>query len=883
MRTEDAVDRLLQGLERLEGRLSKIEGRLGILESRPEPEAPPAGAAKPPPEDRPDPFLPAVVRAPASRHMQAVSRALSMLGLVPEEPEESEPKHGAKYKAAMQHALDALRGVHEAGAAPAAPAAEAAAAEPAEPPPAAPAAEIAKEIALPDVPPPPPAPAAPAGGGMFRGALRRAKAAAARLSGAAPAPEPAREEAPAAEVPPPPPARDVAAAPASVIPPPDVVVIPAPAPKASARRPATPDVDLGAALQIDLERPVTGVRDYAAPILNALVLLAAAGGALYAGGAITKGGLARDAWPEIATGLAAVACGAAAWFWRGASSHVRAFLGGASALLLNVVLLVVMPGLAFPDTLVGTACGLVAFLGLRLVLETRHPLALFIGFGLALLLPHWLAPDETLRMHFVAAVNVATAAGALRLHRLQASVAAAALSAPILYAARGPAAVLCGGACAATYVAAALLAPVVLKRKSYSAAALAALAFAYAAWTVHVPYVGPGWFKAAMLFGVAAAAALVAVRLPLRQGLLRGVFKASSLLLLLAALPAGLETGSLAPSTLFLALLFAVFALALRDAFLRAAGALMLVVTMVLFHREGAAAPLLFAASAAATVLTAASPEGPSPRTLVLLLGGAAHGLLLFGLARVVPGAWLGYAWIAVALAMQGAARRFPLVFLEAGATIAAAAAAFRGFAAPDPIALGSAALCFGALGSFARRTHMLFAAELLAISALAVAWPGPAGLLFTLPLLALLPLPWAWARAHGRLLAIVLLARCLAPDVLLAAGELKTAAMAVCAVAGVYAARADRRLRLPGLLLATAVVGGWVRARTGRDDWALWAAAVALAVGFLAAMPLRQRAPEAAESVDGPEPEPEPSPGVSAGAAADAEAESPSDQPSAV
>jgi hypothetical protein len=881
MRSEEAVDRLLQGLERLEGRLARIEGRLKLIEETPPPEPPPSvPAGGPPPEERPDPFMPAVVRAPASRHMQAVSRALSMLGLVPEEPEESEPKQGAKYKAAMQHALEALRGAQEAEPAPAAapaPTAEAPATEVVTPP-VAPAEEIAREIALPD-PTPPPAPAAPAGGGgMFRGALRRAKAAAARLSGLAPAPVP--EEAPAA--PASAPARAAAPAPASVVPPPEVVVIPAPSPKAAAQRPATAEVDLGTALQIDLERPVTGVRDYAAPILNALVLLAAAGGALYAGGAITQGGPARDAWPEIATGLLAVASGAAAWFWRGASSHVRAFLAGTSALLLNVVLLVVMPALAFPDTLVGTACGLVAFLGLRVVLETRHPLALFVGFGLALLLPHWFAPDETLRMHFVAAVNVATAVGALRLHRLQATVAAAALSAIVLHAASGPAAVLCGGVCAATYVGAALLAPVVLKRKSYSAAALAALAFVYAAWTVHVPYVGPGWFKAAVLFGVAAAAALVAVRLPLRQGLLRGVFKASALLLLLAALPAGLEEKSLAPSTLFLALLFAVFALALRDAFLRAAGSLMLVVTIGLFHREGAAAPLLLAASAVATTLCATSPEGPTPRTLVLLLGGAAHGLLLFGLARVLPGSWVGYAWISVALAMQAAARRFPLVFLEAGATIAAAAAAFRGFAVLDPIALGASALAFLALGALARRTGLLFVAELLAVAALSVAWPGPLGVLYALPLLALLPLPWPVARAHGRALAIVLVARSLAPDVLLATGDLRTAVMAVCAVASVFAARGDRRLRIAGLLLATAVVGAWVRVRTGRDDWALWAAAVALALGFLAAMPLRR--------VEAPVEEAETKPDAAAAEAdtpgdapAEAPADAPSDQPSAV
>ncbi|MFI5403190.1 MAG: hypothetical protein ACHQ1G_09655, partial [Planctomycetota bacterium] len=98
MRTEEAVDRLLKGLERLEDRLGKIEGRLGILETAPPPAQEPAD--RPPAEERPDPFMPAVVRAPASRHLQAVSRALSMLGLVPEQPDEGAPEQTAKYKAA---------------------------------------------------------------------------------------------------------------------------------------------------------------------------------------------------------------------------------------------------------------------------------------------------------------------------------------------------------------------------------------------------------------------------------------------------------------------------------------------------------------------------------------------------------------------------------------------------------------------------------------------------------------------------------------------------------------------------------------------------------------------------------------------------------------
>ncbi len=808
MRTEEAVDRLLKGLERLEGRLGKIEDRLGILETAPPPAPEPAD--RPPPEERPDPFMPAIVRAPASRHLQAVSRALSMLGLVPEEPDEGAPEQTAKYRAAMQHALHALRareGEETPAAAEAAPPAVVAETPPAPEPPAA---QIAREVALPDPAPPPPAT------GMFRGALRRARAAAGRLAGRAP-------EAP--EV----------SAPSAVVPPPEVV-------SAAPAKPVEPKtaepVDLGAALQIDLERRASAVRDYAAPILNALVLLAAAGGALYAGGAITASGPARDAWPEIAAGLAAVASGAAAWFWRTASAHVRALLAGTAALLLNVILLAVMPHLAFPDVLVATACGLVAFLGLRLVLETRHPLALFVGFGLALLLPHQFGSRAEFAMPFVAAINVATAYGALRLHRLQALVAAAALTAPVLQGASGTLAVACGAVCGATYVATALFAPLVLRRRSIAAAALAAAAFGCAAWTVHVPYDGPGWLKAAILFGVAAVAAIVAVRLPARQGLLRGVFKASALLLLLAALPAGLVTKNLAPSTLFLALLFAVFALALRDAFLRAAGALMLLVTMWLFHREGAAAPLVLAASAVASTLCATSPEGPSPRALVLLLGASAHGLLLAGLARVLPAAYVGYAWIAVALAMQGAARRFPLRFLEAGAAIAAAAAAFRGFVEPDWIALGAAAAVFAALAALARRPLFLLVGEILAVAALSVAWPGPRGLLFSLPLLSLLTFPQPVLRAHGRALALVLLARCLAPDVLFAAGDERTAAMAVCVIAGGFAARTEPKVRIPALLLSTTVVGAWVYVRTAREDWALWGAAVALAAGFVAALP---------------------------------------------
>jgi hypothetical protein len=75
------------------------------------------------------------------------------------------------------------------------------------------------------------------------------------------------------------------------------------------------------------------------------------------------------------------------------------------------------------------------------------------------------------------------------------------------------------------------------------------------------------------------------------------------------------------------------------------------------------------------------------------------------------------------------------------------------------------------------------------------------------------------------------------------------------------------------------------VRARTGRDDWALWAAAVALAVGFLAAMPLRRRDAPAEPEADADAAEAE-SPVAEAPAPdqpAEAPSDAPSDQPSAV
>jgi len=92
----------------------------------------------------------------------------------------------------------------------------------------------------------------------------------------------------------------------------------------------------------------------------------------------------------------------------------------------------------------------------------------------------------------------------------------------------------------------------------------------------------------------------------------------------------------------------------------------------------------------------------------------------------------------------------------------------------------------------------------------------------------------------------------------LFAAGDEKTLAMATCVVAGVFAARSDRAVRIPALFLSAAVVGAWVYVRTGREDWALWAAAVALAAGCVAALPRpRKPAPEAAPSPEAPPDQP--------------------------
>ncbi|MHC4819782.1 MAG: hypothetical protein ACYTF8_17180, partial [Planctomycetota bacterium] len=104
----------------------------------------------------------------------------------------------------------------------------------------------------------------------------------------------------------------------------------------------TPAVDLDTALDIDLERPRAGARDYAVAILNALVLLGAAAAALYAAGIFRADGIAQESWREIGVGSAAVLTGAFALFALNLSIHLRAALAGASALLLHALLLMLL-------------------------------------------------------------------------------------------------------------------------------------------------------------------------------------------------------------------------------------------------------------------------------------------------------------------------------------------------------------------------------------------------------------------------------------------------------------------------------------------------------------------------------------------------------------
>jgi hypothetical protein len=959
MKTEDALGRILAGFQRMEKRLASIEGRLTEVEDEtaPLPEMPPTKSEEPPPgqprydgEERDDPFAPAVRHASQSKHQSAVNKALSMLGLVPDQAEEQAKRQeqSTRHQAAIQKALSVLRaGSQPTAENPAqqetqqsdkhkealgkalkfagkpAPAAEAAdeivsepPVDPVDEPLLEPSDEAPSETSDEPVVEPPdetaPEPSADAldetsddplleepedtPAEMLAEALAEASDDA--LAEELDEPRDATSSEVLAE------ALDetsdetslealnealelthdetdellsdelldeVAAAveaESATIPLPDLDFLDA-VPGDGAKADASDSVDLDMALDIDLERPRAGARDYAVAILNALVLLGAAAAALYAAGIFRADGIAQGSWREIGVGAGAVLTGAFGLFALRLSIHLRAALAGVSALLLHALLLMlVAPRMPMSPALVVGACALTSALGAGLVLQMAHPLALFLGFGVALALPPWMGLPPELFLPYAVAVNLATGLCALRLNRLQASVAAAVVTTAFLMTTAHEVGALYGALLAVIYLGQVLTAPFRARGQTRAAAVLAVPAFVFTAWTVHVLYDGPGWIKVGALFATATGVGFVALQMTRRQDLIRGVLKAGAVLLLLSALPAGLSTHSLAPFALFLSLLFGVFALSLYDAYLRAVGSLSLIVAAALILRDPSA-PLLLAAAVSATVLCAVSAKTSNPRSLRILLGAIAHGSLLYAVVRLVPAELVAYVWLALALAYQATVLRWKLYFLEAGAALTAGAAAVWVCLALPPDALrflitGLALVPHFRLVDRARGAYapdvFLLTAEVMLLAALALWLPGPVGLLVSLGALALLYVPYAplrnTLRRHAHLLALALLARCFLADitqwpVVQPWVNLRFAAMLACAVPALVNVRLAREARAVAASLAGAVVGLAVLLESGQWGAGVAAWGIVMAIGYVVATVGRKPAAVPEEDVE--------------------------------
>lgn len=157
----------------------------------------------------------------------------------------------------------------------------------------------------------------------------------------------------------------------------------------------------------------------------------------------------------------------------------------------------------------------------------------------------------------------------------------------------------------------------------------------------------------------------------------------------------------------------------------------------------------------------------------------------------------------------------------------------------------GALAVELGAEEPRARlRSILVLAAEVVAIAAILLALPGPAGVLAGVPFVALLAAPlWGTRmltlRAHARFLTLVLLARCLAPDMLLADAlpawrNARFLAMAFAALpAAVVVARGGVGWHVMALALG-AVAGGAVGAESGSPAIGVLSALLVVAVSAL-------------------------------------------------
>jgi hypothetical protein len=802
---EVSIDAVLEELDRLQERCDELERRLAAVEGgRTAPEHAENRAHLERAGDgelREDTFGPAVKRTSSSGHLNAVNKALSMLGLVPDRSEEEEARAkatAASHKRALSRAFDVL----------------------------------GREA---------PKPRAPA-----------------------PAAEPAEA----------PPAEDAPDTPAPV------VAKDAPRWESEAdTRPAEPApvVDLGEAVDIALENARDG-RDFAAAVLNGAVLVVAGAAALHAAGVIALPGQGEGGpWLETATGAAAALLGALSLAWRRASIHLRAFAGGLAVLLLNALALMIVRAqepLA-PLPLLG-AFAVSAAVGARLVLATRHPLAIFVGLTGALLLPHWLAPgDVRATLAFAIATNVAIGVCALRLRRLQPVVAAAFATALLVAFAPAPYAAATAAACAALYLVLALTAPFLHNRTSKATSALALAAFGLVAWATHGLSTGPGLGRVAGLVLPATLAVFAAGRLHRRERLLRAVLKAGAVALVLSSLPLGFSGHFLAAVTLFAAMLFGVFAYATFDVYLWATGALVLAAGVGLTLAGEPTPTLWFGASLTALVLYSVRVTGRDFAALRALLGGLVHATMMAGMASVAPAALVPYCWGGLALAYAVVPLDFAL--LRVGAALAAGATVFWTLfvITPDPLLLGATAAMLLPHAWLARpRAHprtsglYLLLFEVMAVTTLLVSLSPPLGVMAALPLLGVLALPvWrAWSRmlrSHARFLAFVLLARCLFPDFLAYAVarpwlNLRLAAMGAALVPALVIAGLAGRRRAPAAFLGLLVVAAAVATETGNWRSGLLSLLPAgMIFGLLLARDTSK--PAEPETEAAPEPEPEP------------------------
>lgn len=539
----DALERALDEIRRLERRVQELEGRLGRLESP----APPAN---------PREFGPALLPADSRRHFRAVDKALSLLGLAPDQPRTPPPPAETREPI------------------------------PSERP------EAARTLA----------------------ALEKARSFFGR-----PSPAPRAE--------PPPPEQPAAAAEPDLVPPPEIV---APEPLAPRPRAEPAPVPIDDAMQLELESR----HDVAERLLTAAVFLVALGGA----------GVALAQWSRFGEllGLAAALLFAAfAAVPHAGSIHVRAIAAGGAAFAGNLLLLSATPALG---GLVAPAAFGSALLFAAIAARTLHPLAVLLGFAPSLGLGYLVAAPPA----FLLASLLAAGIAALRVRRLQPSILAAAVAAPLLHRAGA----LESAVAAALLFVQPVASPFLFKKPARSAPVLALLAMALFAWSIHAIGLGSRLDRAVALLLGGAVAALCGAAMPRGEEALRGVLKAGAVLLVLSILPAGFEGRTLAAVALAVSTALGLFALFSEDGTLRAAAAIVLLLALFVLAVEGPTPFLCMGGAGAAGLLFAVRVPGGGATALRPMLGTIAVALALGAFPGLLPDSLLACAWLASSLGL---------------------------------------------------------------------------------------------------------------------------------------------------------------------------------------------------------------------------------------